>query len=316
MHSITRSTFAGAGNNVGQWFGDNNADWDRYRWSIAELQEFVALYQIPMVGSDVCGFTGTTTDELCSRWVFLGAFSPFFRNHQSIGEQPHELYRTPVIAAAARAAIAIRYRLLDYTYTAMWTQTQTGAPMLKPMFFGYPQDDITADLPYQFFWGSSIMVAPVTEENSTAVSVYLPNDLFYNFYTGAPVRGRGSHVNLTGVGYDSLPLYYKGGSIIPQRVMSANTTTQLRNENFEIVIAPNEMGKASGTLYLDDGGSIEQPYTSLIKFDYCGGEFSMTGNFDYDVGNVTITQIRVLDEDVQKHTGHISLARNYYMLLK
>jgi alpha-glucosidase len=313
--SITRSTFAGSGSKVGHWLGDNNADWDHYRWTIAELQEFVALYQIPMVGSDICGYAGVTTDTLCSRWVFLGAFSPFFRDHQNMGESPHELYRTPMIAAAARAAIDIRYRLLDYAYTAMWTQTETGVPMLNPMFFEYPLDDNTVDLPYQFFWGSSIMVAPVTEENSTTVSVYMPNDLFYNFYTGAPVRGLGNTVTLTDIGYDTVPLYYKGGSIIPQRVASANTTMQLRQQDFEIVIAPDATGQASGTLYLDDGDSIEQPHTSVINFDYRGGEFSMTGKFDYDVGSVVISQITVLGEQVRKHAVNIKLTGEHQLRL-
>lgn len=313
--SITRSTFAGAGSKVGHWLGDNNADWDHYRWTIAELQEFVALYQIPMVGSDVCGYGGVTTDKLCSRWIFLGAFSPFFRDHQSLGTPPHEFYRTPMTAAAARVAIDIRYRLLDYAYTAMWTQAQTGAPMINPMFFEYPQDSNTVDLPYQFFWGSSIMVAPVTEENSTTVSVYMPNDLFYDFYIGVPVRGNGDTVTLNDIGYDTLPLYYKGGHIIPQRVVSANTTAQLRQQDFEIVIAPDTTGQASGTLYLDDGDSIEQPRISVVNFDYRGGEFSMTGKFRYDVGSVVISQITVLGEHVKKHPVNIKLTGEHHLQL-
>lgn len=265
-----------------------------------------------MVGSDVCGYAGVTTDQLCSRWIFLGAFSPFFRDHQSIGTPPHEFYRTPMIAAAARAAIDIRYRLLDYTYTAMWMQTQTGAPMINPMFFEYPQDSDTVDLPYQFFWGSSIMVAPVTEENSTTVSMYMPDDLFYNFYTGAPVHGQGNTVTLTDIGYDTVPLYYKGGRIIPQRVASANTTTQLRQQDFEIVVAPDASGQASGTLYLDDGDSIEQQHTSVINFDYHGGEFSMSGKFGYDVGSVVISQITVLGKHVQKHAVNIKMTGEHH----
>ncbi|RAO65251.1 uncharacterized protein BHQ10_001263 [Talaromyces amestolkiae] len=304
---ITRSTFAGAGRQVGHWLGDNHADWDHYRWTIAELQEFAAIYQVPMVGSDICGYDGTTTDELCSRWVFLGAFSPFFRDHSDNTSPPHELYRTEAIAQAARAAIDIRYRLLDYAYTALWTQTQTGSPMINPMFFEYPSDLNTATLPYQFFWGDSILVAPVTDENSTSVSVYFPKDTFYDFYTGKPVTGNGAAVTLNNIAFDSIPLYYKGGSIIPQRIASANTTALLRQQNFEIVIAPNTFGQASGTLYLDDGDSINQPKTSVINFEYLDGLFSMTGTFGYDTGNVVISQITVLGQNVQKHPVNLKL---------
>lgn len=260
-----------------------------------------------MVGSDICGYDGTTTDELCSRWVFLGAFSPFFRDHSDNTSPPHELYRTEAIAQAARAAIDIRYRLLDYAYTALWTQTQTGSPMINPMFFEYPSDLNTATLPYQFFWGDSILVAPVTDENSTSVSVYFPKDTFYDFYTGKPVTGNGAAVTLSNVAFDSIPLYYKGGSIIPQRIASANTTALLRQQNFEIVIAPNTFGQASGTLYLDDGDSINQPKTSVINFEYLDGLFSMTGTFSYDAGNVVISQITVLGQNVQKHPVNLKL---------
>lgn len=268
-----------------------------------------------MVGSDICGYAGVTTDTLCSRWTFLGAFSPFFRDHRSNDGPPHELYRSPMVASAARAAIDIRYRLLDYTYTAMWTQTETGAPMLSPMFFQYPLDDNTADMPYQFFWGPDIMVAPVTDENSTTVSVYMPEDLFYDFYTGAPVEGKGKPTTLDGIGYDTIPLFYRGGSIVPQRMSSANTTAQLRQQDFEIVIAPNQTGQASGILYLDDGDSIEQSHTSVIQFHYANGQFSMNGKFEYDVGKAVISKITVLGDHVQRHTTNIKLTGRYVLRL-
>lgn len=162
------------------------------------------------------------------------------------------------------------------------------------MFFHYPQDFECNGLGYQYFYGPGILVAPVTVENSTTTDIYLPDDLFYDWYTHDAIRGKGSWVTLTDVPYTQIPLYYKGGSIIAQRANSSNTTAELRKQDFEIVIAPGIDGTASGSLYLDDGISIVQPATSFINFTYeKNGKFSMTGTFGYNAG-VSISSITVL----------------------
>jgi len=294
---ITRSTFAGSGRQVGHWLGDNVADWTHYLFSIAELLEFGALFQVPMVGSDVCGYAGATNDLLCARWATLGAFSPFYRNHGEQGSPPHEFYRYPTAAAAARNAIKIRYQLLDYIYTAMYNQNQNGTPLVQPMFFAYPNDAKANSLQYQYLYGPGMMVAPVTEENSTTTTIYMPDDIFYDYYTHATVRGEGAEVTLTDVAYTSIPLYYKGGNIVALRAQSANTTTELRKQNFQLVIAPGLDGTASGELYLDDGDSIVQKSTSHIKFSYNKNrQFKMTGTFGYNAG-VVIESVVVLGGD-------------------
>lgn len=291
---ITRSTFASAGQYVGHWLGDNVADWQHYLISIAGLLEFGALFQLPMVGSDVCGYAGVSNDLLCARWATLGAFSPFYRNHASNDVPPHEFYRFPTAEVAARNAINTRYQLLDYIYTAMYAQNQTGTPLVQPMFFQYPSDVNTNSLQYQYFYGPAILVAPVTTENSTVGSVYLPDDIFYDFYTHAAVQGAGTTITLPDVPYTTIPLYYKGGSIVALRSSSANTTTELRRQNFTLVIAPDAKGSATGDLYLDDGDSLVQQRTSYIHFKYQkNGRLSISGTFEYNAG-VVIEKITVL----------------------
>ncbi|KAI9688796.1 MAG: hypothetical protein M1822_001153 [Bathelium mastoideum] len=293
---ITRSTFAGAGAHVGHWLGDNPATWDAYRFSIAEMLEFAALFQVPMVGSDVCGYTAyDTSDELCARWSMLGAFYPFYRNHGDNQVLPHEFYRPyfPITNNASRTAINTRYLLLDYIYTALYQQTQDGTPLVNPMFFIYPNDTNTFPIQLQFFFGSGLLVAPVTDDNSTSVSYYLADDIYYDWWTRESVRGNGTYVTEGYVGFDGIPIFYRGGSIIPQRINSANTTAELRKQDFEIVVAPGLDGTASGTLYLDEGNAIDQPQTSLIDFTYAGGVFKMSGSFGYDPG-VSIAKISLL----------------------
>ncbi|TKA61584.1 hypothetical protein B0A49_12264 [Cryomyces minteri] len=307
---ITRSTFAGAGRQVGHWLGDNVADWSHYLISIAELMEFAGLFQIPMVGSDVCGYAGPTNELLCARWATLGAFSTFYRNHAEAGKIPQEFYRWPLVAEAAKNAIGARYQLLDYIYTAMYNQNQTGTPAINPLFFAYPNDANTFPIQYQYLYGNSILVSPVTEENSTTTSIYLPKDIFYDFWTHEVVQGQGAFVTLNNVSYTTIPLHYKGGSIVPLRTNSANTTTELRKQSFTIIIAPGTNGTASGSLYLDEGDAIKQPAISNIQFSYKNGRLSMSGQFGYNAG-VNIEAITLLGPSGSTQKVNVPLTRPY-----
>jgi alpha-glucosidase len=246
-----------------------------------------------MVGSDVCGFAGNTTSTLCARWAMLGAFSSFYRNHNADGSISQEYYRWPIVAEAAKVAIDVRYRLLDYIYTALWQQTQDGTPLVNPMFFQYPNDTTTFPIEYQYFFGDAVLVSPVTDVNSTSVNIYLPDDIFYDFFTGLPVRGEGKWLQLNNINYTTIPLHIRGGTILPLRISSANTTTELRKQNFNIVVAPGLDGTASGQLYLDEGDAIDQPQTSLIQYTYANGTLHWDGRFGYDPG-VHVARVTLL----------------------
>jgi maltase-glucoamylase len=81
---LSRSTFAGSGQFVQHWLGDNHRNWDDMRWSIAGVMNF-NMFGIPMVGPDTCGFfedkalNETEQRELCARWIELSTFYPFAR---------------------------------------------------------------------------------------------------------------------------------------------------------------------------------------------------------------------------------------------
>lgn len=120
---------------------------------------------------------------------------------------------------------------------------------------------------------------------------------FYDYETFQPLRGHGARVPFENVNYTQIPTHIKGGSIIPLRAQSANTTTELRKNNFRILIAPGLDGTAAGSLYLDDGESLIQDGVTDITFKYSGdGKFSLDGTFEYDSG-VVIESIVLLGQD-------------------
>ncbi|RPB21000.1 hypothetical protein L211DRAFT_828647 [Terfezia boudieri ATCC MYA-4762] len=284
---VGRSTFPGAQRKMFHWLGDNWSTWEQYRGQIAYMLGFSAIYQMPMVGSDICGFIGDATPRLCARWATLGAFNPFMRNHNWIeSEIGQEFYRWPLVAKAARNAIDIRYRLLDYFYTALWRQSRDGTPAVLPlwMVIGKGVDHITLSLEYQFMYGEALMVAPVVEEDGTDVSIYFPTGTkeervrWFDFVTLeeiTPIKtppAESGHLGFSkkysNIGFTEIPLFWKSGNVIPLRSNSANITSELRKQNFELLVVPDANGDASGALYLDDGLSIAQAQGAVFTMLY------------------------------------------------
>ena len=159
----------------------------------------------------------------------------------------------------------------------------------------YSNDPATLAIDAQFFFGPALLVSPVTDKDSDSVTFYLPNDIFYDLFTLKRVTPTATKTTVSGLDTSDIPVHIKCAHIIPMRVASANTTTALRTEDFELIVAPNGDDKAWGKLYLDDGVSIEQDGVSEIEFTYDGGKLKMDGTFGYDV-KVGIKTVTVLGE--------------------
>jgi alpha-glucosidase (family GH31 glycosyl hydrolase) len=81
---IERSSYAGMGKFASRWLGDNFSDPAYMGYSITGVMAH-NIMGIPLAGSDICGFIGNTTPELCARWYVVGSFYPFSRNHNNWG---------------------------------------------------------------------------------------------------------------------------------------------------------------------------------------------------------------------------------------
>ena len=71
-----------------------------------------------MVGSDICGFFGNTTEELCSRWIQIGAVLPFARSHNHESSLAQEFDQMgPTLLKTAKVSLKLRYSILKYYYS-------------------------------------------------------------------------------------------------------------------------------------------------------------------------------------------------------
>jgi len=127
------------------------------------------------------------------------------------------------------------------------------------------------------------------------VTFYLPDDLFYDFFSLESVRGNGDWITRENVNWTDIPVHIRGGTILPLRQNSANTTTELRKQDFELIVAPGLDGTARGDLYLDEGELIEQPATSFITLEFSNGTLRMDGTFGYHA-NVSVASVVILAE--------------------
>jgi alpha-glucosidase (family GH31 glycosyl hydrolase) len=211
---------------------------------------------MPFVGPDICGHNNNASAELCQRWQELGAFYPFSRNHNGYAyrDQDPGAYG-PEVAESSRKALLIRYTLLPYLYTLLYQHYINGNTVARPLWHEFPLDAATYGIDRQFLWGSGLLISPVLDEGAESVRVYFPNARIYDYYTGAESQVKGDYATISAP-MDFIPVHIRGGNILPTQEPAINTEIA-RNNAMGFIVALDEFGSAFGSLYYDDGDSID-----------------------------------------------------------
>ncbi|KYQ89141.1 alpha-glucosidase [Tieghemostelium lacteum] len=306
---ISRSSYAGSGYHYGHWLGDNTSTFTDLYYSIPGILA-MNMFGIPMVGADICGFNGNTTIELCSRWLQLGNFYPFSRNHNSynsMSQEPYSFNSTQVVDIAI-SSINLKYTLAPFYYTLFSISHTSGDPVVRPLFFEYPTDPNTYALDTQFLVGTSLMVSPVLTDGARSVNAYFPNDVWYDYFTGQLVLPVGKFQNLSAP-IDYINVHLRGGNIIPTQPTSQYvrpsdgipvTLSNAKQLPFNLIVALDTNGTANGQVYLDDGltyqfenGEYTNVFFSVLSDQSQYKFISIVEASGYDVSTIYVDTITV-----------------------
>ncbi|MGT2753883.1 glycoside hydrolase family 31 protein [Streptococcus ovis] len=187
---------------------------------------------------------GQHDEELSLRWLQFGVFSPINRLHSSnspfSSKEPWG-YR-PEIATSMKHYLRLRHQLIPYLYTMNVRTHEEGKPLITPMYYHYPLQEESYQVPNQYFFGSELMVAPITEKSDMAdkkgrVEVWFPEGKWYDFFTDACYTG-GVKLPVYRA-KEAMPVFAKEGAIIPLDAQPAAAGVALPEE-IEWHIFPGE----------------------------------------------------------------------------
>ncbi|XP_073145336.1 alpha-xylosidase 1-like [Henckelia pumila] len=269
---LTRSTFVGSGHYAAHWTGDNKGTWKDLKYSISTMLNF-GIFGVPMVGSDICGFYPAPTEELCNRWIELGAFYPFSRDHANFYSPRQELYRWKSVAISARNALGMRYKLLPYLYTLNYEAHTSGSPIARPLFFTFKNEAELYGLSTQFLLGSSVMVSPVLTKKSTVVKALFPPGTWYNLFDMTEVVvSKKSHFLTLDAPLHVINVHLYQNAIIPMQ-RGGMISKEARMTPFTLVVSfplGATSAESRGNLFLDDDERPEMDlgdgYSSYVEF--------------------------------------------------
>lgn len=214
------------------WSGDIASTYESFRKQIkAGLN--ISLCGIPWWTTDIGGFTGGDPEheefrELMARWFAFGVFCPIFRLHGYRLPAMEDLPDDEEGTGAANEVwsfgernykiltyyLRMRERLRPYIMKHMKTASETGRPVMRPMFYDFPDDRKCWEQDLQYMFGDDILVAPVCEGGVTEKRVYLPNGERWVYVWDGTLYEGGQEV-VVQAPMEIIPLFTREGRELP-----------------------------------------------------------------------------------------------------
>ncbi|MBT2516141.1 alpha-xylosidase [Streptomyces sp. ISL-90] len=207
---FARSATTGGQRMPVHWGGDNSSSFVSMAESLRGGLS-LAMSGFGFWSHDIGGFEGTPDAAVFKRWLAFGLLSSHSRLHGSTS------YRVPwsfddEAVDVARGFTELKMSLMPYLYRAGIEAHERGIPVMRPMQLAFPDDPGAAYLDRQYLLGPDLLVAPVFSEHGE-VDVYLPAGTWTSLLSGEVVEGGGWRREQHG--FDSLPLYVRGGAVLP-----------------------------------------------------------------------------------------------------
>ncbi|MBO2517259.1 MAG: alpha-xylosidase [Clostridiales bacterium] len=250
-------------------------------------------------------FGGKRDDELNTRWIQLGVFSPVFRLHSTdnpfLGREPWNYNKRAELVI--KDFMRLRHRLFPYLYTMNRVSAEELIPLIRPMYHMDPEEKEAYEVRNEYWFGSELIVAPVTSpadsctgEGST--EVWLPAGTYIDAMTG--IRYRGGQKARVFRPLERMPVFLKAGGIIPLQAHEEHGNCLGGSERITLVVAPGADGRFC--LYEDDGETL----------DYQQGKFAETVFTYTESGDRAVLRICPAN-------GHLPLIpqeRQYHIVLR
>lgn len=193
------------------WNGDIMSTFEALRMSV-KTGLSMAMSGIPWWNSDIGGFLMGDIEsdyfkELVVRWAQFGVFSPVMRLHGSRLRTKNQKDRHPGVKERSggdneiwsfgeenykilKGLVELRERLRPYICHYMDLASETGAPIMRPMFFDYYEDEVCYTLEDQYMFGEDILFAPISAQGQTGREVYLPEGSWIDVNTKEVYEGK------------------------------------------------------------------------------------------------------------------------------